>query len=58
MQKNSQSSHTVPLTGPLKRQQGETADGFSECTFDFEGVGLDVLAGRGHSDHVEGKFAL
>lgn len=30
----------------------------SQLTFDHEGVGPDVLTGRSHGYHVEGKFTL
>lgn len=45
-------------TGPLKGPAVDAADRFTVFTFNFKGVGLDVLAGRGHSDHVERKFTL
>lgn len=46
------------LIGPFKTTAAETADRLTVFTFDLEGVGLDVLAGRGHGDHVERKFPL
>lgn len=45
---------TMSSTGPLN---GPATDSLV-FTFNFKGVGLDVLAGRGHGDHVERKFTL
>lgn len=52
--------HYSVFNRPFKKAQRQTqlTHSFTVFTFDFKGVGLDVLAGRGHGDHVERKFTL
>ncbi len=49
----------MPLKCLFKWLHAEEADRlFGVFTFNLKGVGLDILAGCGHGDHVEWKFAL